>query len=207
MMPRIRTRLLPALTLLLVACSGSPQLPLLPTDGIILAFGDSLTHGTGAADGQSYPADLARLSGHPVVNAGVPGETSAQGLARLPAVLDQVQPSLLILCHGGNDMLQKQDLEATEHNLRAMVRQAQRRGIPVLLIGVPHPGLLLSTARLYERVAKKMHVPIDNGILAGILRRGDLKSDYVHPNAQGYRQMAAAVFALLKAKGALVSPA
>lgn len=201
--PRIRSLLALAAILWLAACSGAPQLPKLAADAVILAFGDSLTYGTGAATGQSYPADLARLSGHAVVNAGVPGETSARGAARLSAVLDRVHPALLILCHGGNDLLQRLDPETTERNLRAMVREARLRGIPVLLIGVPRPGLLLRTAGFYDRIAADMQVPIDDTILASILRRGDLKSDYVHPNAVGYRRLAAAVYALLKKRGAL----
>lgn len=200
---RIPFLLTSLIALWLAACSGSPQLPKLPAGGVILAFGDSLTYGTGAAGSESYPADLARLSGHPVVNAGVPGEISATGAARLPALLDRVQPALLILCHGGNDMLQRLDPAAMERNLRAMVAAAQRRDIPVVLIGVPKPGLLLTTAKAYERVAGETHVPIEDDILADILRKRALKSDLVHPNAQGYRLMASTIYALLKAKGAI----
>jgi acyl-CoA thioesterase I len=202
--PRLARPLLPALAvLLLVACSASPQLSPLPPKGVILAFGDSLTYGTGAAEDQSYPADLSRLSGHEVVNAGVPGETSAAGLKRLPGLLAAVHPSLLILCHGGNDMLQRLDPKQTKANLRAMIRLARKRGIPVVLIGVPKPGLLLGTADFYESIAKDMHVPIEDEALASILRQGNLKSDYVHPNAKGYQRLAAAVFELLKKDGAL----
>jgi lysophospholipase L1-like esterase len=202
-LPRLRRFLPLAAALLMAACSAAPRLPAIPADGVILAFGDSLTYGTGAAGDQSYPADLARLSGHEVVNEGVPGETSAQGLARLPHVLDEVQPALLILCHGGNDMLRKLDPRQTEANLRAMIRAARQRGIPVVLIGVPKPGLLLGTAEFYERIASDMHVPLEGGALATILRQGNLKSDYVHPNARGYRQLADAVYTLLKKDGAL----
>ena len=191
------------IALLLAACSPSPKLPALPPDGVILAFGDSLTYGTGAGEGQSYPAVLASLSGHEVVNAGIPGEISAKGLARLPALLDEVQPSLLILCHGGNDMLQKLDLGQTEANLRAMINEVKQRNIPVVLIGVPKPGLLLGTAEFYDKVAKEMHVPIEDEALPSILSKGNLKSDYIHPNAAGYRLLAEDVLKLLKKHGAL----
>ncbi|HXH71702.1 MAG TPA: arylesterase [Mariprofundaceae bacterium] len=191
------------IALLLAACSPSPKLPALPPDGVILAFGDSLTYGTGAGEGQSYPAVLASLSGHEVVNAGIPGEISAKGLARLPALLDEVQPSLLILCHGGNDMLQKLDLGQTEANLRAMIDEAKQRNIPVVLIGVPKPGLLLGTAEFYDKVAKEMHVPIEDEALPSILSKGNLKSDYIHPNAAGYRLMAQSVLTFLQKFGAL----
>jgi len=191
------------LLLLLSACSPSPKLPQLLPDGIILAFGDSLTHGTGAAENQSYPAVLAALSGHEVINEGIPGEISSKGLARLPELLDEAQPSLLILCHGGNDMLQKLDLAQTEANLRAMIEAAKQRGIPVVLIGVPKPGLLLGTAEFYDKVAKEMDVPIEDETLPAILSKGNLKSDYIHPNAEGYRLLAEAVFKLLQKDGAL----
>ena len=83
------------------ACSDSkPQLPLLSADAVILAFGDSLTFGTGANSEHSYPAELARLTGLTVINAGIPGEVTAQGVRRLPALLDRYKPQLLLLCHG-----------------------------------------------------------------------------------------------------------
>jgi len=191
------------LGLVLVACSPSPKLPMLPPDGVVLAFGDSLTHGSGAREGESYPAVLAVLSGHEVVNAGIPGEISARGMARLPELLDQVQPALLILCHGGNDMLQKLDTAQTAANLRAMIAEAQQRGIPVVLIGVPKPGLLLGTAEFYDKVAEEMGVPIENEALPSILSKGNLKSDYIHPNAKGYRLLAEAMLKLLSKYGAL----
>src|SRR5258708_7486386 len=96
--------------LVLVGCGGStPKIAKLDRGAVVLAFGDSLTFGTGAAREQSYPAILARDTGLQVVNAGVPGEVSADGLARLPEAIDESQPKLLILCHGGNDFLLKMD--------------------------------------------------------------------------------------------------
>jgi len=198
-----RLRALFLIGLLLAACSPSPQLSKLPPDAVILAFGDSLTHGTGANESESYPAVLADLSDHEVVNAGVPGEISAAGLARLPDVLDETQPSLLLLCHGGNDMLQKLDLRQTESNIRAMVREAQKRGVVVVLIGVPRPGLLLGTADFYKSVAADMNLTFEDEALADILGQRKLKADPVHPNAAGYRQLAESVLILLKKHGAL----
>jgi len=91
---------------LLAACSSQPQLPKLTPDAAILAFGDSLTYGSGADRGESYPAVLSRLSGLEVINAGVPGEVTSQGVMRLPDLLDEHLPQLLFLCHGGNDLIQ-----------------------------------------------------------------------------------------------------
>lgn len=189
--------------ILVTGCSSGPQLPRLAPDAVILAFGDSLTHGTGARQDQSYPALLEQLSGHRVINAGIPGEISANGVLRLPGLLDEYQPDLLLLCHGGNDMLRQLNLQATANNLRTMIREAQERGIAVLMIGVPRPGLLLGTADFYKGVATEMHVAIDDEVLSDILSKRSLKSDRVHPNAEGYRLLANAIYERLRKSGAL----
>ncbi len=75
------------LALLVSSCDKPPQISLLPADAVVLAFGDSLTHGNGAAEGQAYPEVLAGLLDRTVINAGVPGEISEAGLLRLPQVL------------------------------------------------------------------------------------------------------------------------
>lgn len=199
----LRLFALASLCLLLLACSSPPQLPRLSSDAVILAFGDSLTHGTGAAKEQSYPAVLERLSGYRVVNRGVPGEVTAQGLKRLPAVLDEVQPELMILCHGGNDMLRKTGMAAAAANLRAMIRMAQARNISVVLLAVPRPGVFLTPPEFYEDVADETGVPIESDVIADVLSERSLKSDTIHPNAEGYRMMAESLFSLLQETGAL----
>ncbi len=189
---------------LLVACGDDgPGLPPLAADAVILAFGDSLTRGTGARPEQSYPAVLAELSGRKVVNAGIPGEVSADGLARLGEVLDRVAPQLLILCHGGNDMLRKKNLAQTRSNLEAMIAQARARGVAVLLLGVPRPGIWLSTAELYADAAGATATPLEADAIASILGDAALKADPIHPNAAGYRRLAGAVHARLVELGAL----
>lgn len=189
--------------LLLQGCGQSPQLPKLGEGAVILAFGDSLTRGTGAADDESYPAVLAGLSGHAVINAGVPGEVSTDGLARLPELLDEHQPALLLLCHGGNDFLRRMDPATTAANLRRMVNLAKERGIGVVLIGVPQFGLFLSAAPFYGEVAEEAGIPYVGEILPDVLGERALKSDTVHPNAAGYRKIAEAVDRSLRDAGAL----
>ncbi len=202
----LAARLLPAALLLLLAACGpaGPQVEKLPDGALILAFGDSLTHGTGAGAGESYPAVLERLIGRRVVAEGVPGEVSGAGLARLAAALDRHVPDLLILCHGGNDILRRHDRATTEANLRAMVELARGRGVDVVLIGVPEPGLWISEgAELYARVAEAYRLPYEAEALAEIMVRGGLKSDAVHPNAAGYRRLAEAVAQVLREAGAI----
>jgi lysophospholipase L1-like esterase len=191
--------------LLAAACSKTPRLPLLAADATILAFGDSLTAGTGAGEAESYPAVLANLTGRKVVNAGVPGEVSAEGVIRLPELLERERPALLILCHGGNDLLARQNDQQIADNLRAMLRIAGVRGIPVVLVAVPSPDLTLRPPALYEELAKEFRIPIERTALPHILAKSPLKSDPIHPNSAGYRQLAESLSDLLKKSGALPS--
>ena len=138
-----------------------------------------------------------------MVNAGIPGETSGQGLRRLPALLAETTPSLVVLCHGGNDILRRMSLLQAASNLREMIRLIREAGAQVVMLGVPGFGLLLDSAPFYEKIAEQEQVPIDADILADILADNDLKSDNVHPNAAGYGKLAAAVAALLREHGAL----
>lgn len=187
----------------LCSCTKTPQLAALSPDAVVLAFGDSITFGTGAAPGESYPAVLEGLISRRVVNAGVPGETTAQGRARLAAVLDEQRPELLLLCLGGNDFLQHQDESRTDDNLRAMVTLAQERGIAVVLIAVPRLGFGLEVPKLYGMIARDSAIPLERKALKKILSSDSLKSDPIHPNAAGYRILAESVARLLGTAGAL----
>ncbi len=189
--------------MLSAACSKPVQLPLLAADATILAFGDSITAGYGAGEAESYPALLSLLTGRKVINAGIPGEISAAGVLRLPGLLESYHPALLILCHGGNDLLAHQNHQLIADNLRAMIRMAREGGVPVLLIAVPSPDLSLKPPALYAEVAQEFQIPVEMKALSRILGRRSLKSDYIHPNAAGYRMLAEAVAAQLKKSGAL----
>jgi lysophospholipase L1-like esterase len=170
----------------------------------ILAFGDSLTYGTGADPQQSYPAILQRISGVKVVNAGVPGETSAEGLARLETELDKHRPALLILCHGGNDILRNLPRKALKNNLSDMIHLAHSRNIDILLVGLPDISTLgFGTIALYEELADAEGTMYEEGILRKIERNVRLKSDRIHPTAEGYRMMAETFYEVLKAEGRL----
>jgi lysophospholipase L1-like esterase len=189
---------------LLAGCGGpKATVPKLAPDAVVLAFGDSLTYGTGAGRGDSYPALLEARIGRKVVNAGVPGETSAEGLARLPDAIDDAKPALLVLCHGGNDFLRRMDEARAADNLRAMIRIARDKGVPVLLLATPRPSLPPAVPEFYAALAKELAVPYEEAIMRSVLTDNRLKSDLVHPNAQGYAQIAAAVEGLMRRSGAL----
>ena len=188
---------------LLAGCSDEIALPKLSTDAVILAFGDSLTHGNGAATEESYPAVLEKLSSRKVINAGISGEQTGPGLKRLPGLLEQHKPQLMILCHGGNDFLRKKDMGKLESNLRTMINLAESKDIPVVLLGVPKPGLFLSSADVYQKIAESSNVVFIEDLVADVLSDNSLKSDRVHPNKDGYRVMAETIYSVLKGKGAL----
>lgn len=195
---KLRAALVVIAIALLGSCSKIPTLPPLGVNDVVLAFGDSLTHGTGASEPQAYPAQLAALIGRKVVNADVPGEVSADGLRRLPDVMEEHQPKLLILCHGGNDFLRKLGDAAAAENIRAMIRLARSKGIAVVLMSTPKPGLSVSPPSFYADLAKEFSIPIEQEVLSEVLSNNSLKSDLVHPNAQGYARMAEALSKLLK---------
>ena len=164
----------------------------------MLAFGDSLTSGVGAEEDESYPAVLAGLLRCSVVNAGVAGELSSEGLARLPSLLRRHKPALVIICHGGNDMLRKLDDQLISRNLRAMVGLAKESGADVVLLGVPKPGLFLKAPAFYAEVAEECRVAYEGKALSDILSTPAQKSDMIHPDADGYRQLAERIAALIR---------
>jgi lysophospholipase L1-like esterase len=197
-----------ALTLFLAAAlSGCgervPRVPAVGPNDVIVAFGDSLTYGTGAAETESYPVVLGQLIGRKVVRAGVPGEVTAQGLTRLPQVIEEHRPALVIVCLGGNDMLRRMDEAQVRKNLREIIRAIQARGIAVVLVGVPKPALITSAPAFYGELAKEFGIPYEGKIVTDVMYQLELKADPIHPNAKGYRKMAEAIAELLKRAGAI----
>ena len=175
-----------------------PSMTTLSESDVILAFGDSLTYGTGVSIENSYPSILADRIGRSVLNEGIPGELSVDGLRRLPELLDEHKPALVIICHGGNDFLRKKSIDALEQNLREMIQLVKNADAEVMLVAVPQPNLLiLSDAAVYQKVATEMNIPFVENTLSEILSNNDLTSDAVHPNTQGYQQMALAVESVL----------
>ena len=184
-------------------CDQTPKIEPLGDDAVILAFGDSLTFGTGASKQQAYPAQLQALISRKVINAGIPGEVSTTGLRRLPALLKQHQPDLVIICHGGNDILRRQDLQQTSDNIQRMIDISRSHGAEVLLVGVPEFGIFLSSAEFYTQLADDNRLPIENTVLSDVLKVAAYKSDQIHPNADGYEVMAKRLATLLEKSDAI----
>lgn len=200
----MRTIRIVLLSLFLSACGSEPQLQALPHDAVILAFGDSLTYGTGTKKESSYPSLLQQLSGRQVINAGIPGDLTAGGLARLADTLDETQPQLLILCLGGNDMLRQKAATEIERNLEEMIQISRQQGVPVLLLGVPRPAIFgLESAAFYYSLAERMEIPLEADIIPEVLSERNLRSDPIHPNTEGYRLIAEGVVNKLRESGAL----
>lgn len=193
-----RRRLLLAVAggLALAACGRRRKMEGLPAGAVVLALGDSLTWGTGATPDTSYPAVLAGLTGWQVVNAGVPGDTSAAALARLPALLQEHSPRLVIVGIGGNDFLRRLPPAETRDNIRRICRDAAASGAQVLLVAIPELSMLAAVARslsdhpMYEELATELGVPLHEGGWAKVLGDPALRSDAIHANAQGYEAFA-----------------
>ena len=184
---------------LLAACGDSPvKGRTVPTGATVLALGDSLTAGVGAGKGEDWPSLLADLTQWNVVNAGVSGDTSAQGLERLPALLEQHSPNLVIIGLGGNDFLHRQSAQATQDNLSQAIALVKAQGAQVVLQAIPQPSLMAAagaTAQdhpLYATLAKQHQVPLIEGLWGPILAQDHLRADQVHANAQGYAAFAKA---------------
>lgn len=180
------------------ACSSATNdinVSAIPKDATVLILGDSLSYGTGAAKGEDYPTLLAQRTGWDIINAGVPGDTSAQGLARLPDLLQMHQPALLMIELGGNDFLRNINIAETEANLRAIIQMAQSNNIQTLLVAIPDYQPVkaafggLSDHPMYAKLAEETNIPLVKDIFSDVLSKNSLKADYVHPNAAGYQQV------------------
>jgi acyl-CoA thioesterase-1 len=170
-------------------------------DGPLVAFlGDSLTSGWRLREAEAYPALVARAlreRGRParLLNAGVSGDTVAQGLARLPAVLRH-RPDVLVVALGINDGLRGLPLTETEACLRRIVSESQAAGARVLLVGVripaePDADRARRFNEIYPRLAAECRIPLVGDLLDGVAGKDDLLfPDHLHPNAAGHVRLA-----------------
>lgn len=202
----MRAALLVLCAVLLAACSTEKAAPL-PPGSVVLALGDSLTAGYGLNPEQAWPALLAGQTGWKIVNGGVSGNTSGDALARLPALLDEHAPRLVLVTLGGNDMLRKQPEAQTRANLARILELVRGRDARAVLLATPKPSLAgavfqnLSAPDFYAEVAEAGKVPLIADAIPAVLSDPELKLDQLHPNAEGQRQLAGKLFDALRKLG------
>ena len=200
-----------AIAVVLGACGKTLKLPTIERGATVLAFGDSVTFGTGAATGEDWPTVLAGQTGWRIENAGVPGDTAEAGKERIQALLDELRPALVIIEIGGNDFLRRRLPKAVKEDVRRMIQAAKKAGAQVVLVAVPEFSLLGAVTRkpsdspIYRELGDEEKIPVVSDVFSDILGRPELCVDQIHPNAQGYSQMASGILAYLRKLG--LSPA
>lgn len=189
------------LVLVAVACDRDYEHAPLPSTSNVVILGDSLTYGIGANSGEDYPSLLAERTGWNIINAGVPGNTSRDGLARLPVILEahergERKIDLLIIELGGNDFLKHVPESETVSNLRSILDHAKAQSISTVLIAIPKFSPVgaafgaLSDHPLYEQLAEETDTLLIEDLFSDVLAKNSLKADPIHPNAAGYRIVA-----------------
>lgn len=173
---------------LLAACGGNE--PVVLSGENIICFGDSLTYGTGAARNKSYPAQLSEIIGQPVINAGIPGNTTADGLERLETDVLERSPRIVLITLGGNDMKNGVDKTTAFKNLREIVEAIQAQEALVVIGGVNMLFWDRGYKAEYEKLADETGALLIPNVLKGLIGHGDLMSDTIHPNGAGYEIMA-----------------
>ena len=154
-----------------------------------VAFGDSLTAGLGASENNGYPALLAQKLGVAIRNSGASGLTTDDGLKRLDEVA-ALRPRLVLLCLGGNDVLNRAPRAQMLANLRAIIYRLQGGGSFVVLIGIRSASLRDHNETLFRSLAKETGCYYVPDLLRGIWGRPLLMSDAIHPNDLGYARIA-----------------
>ena len=194
----------------LVSCGKSAEkYAAIPQGATVLILGDSLSYGTGANAGEDYPSLLAKTTAWKIINEGVPGDTTAGGLERLPALIQQHQPKLLIVELGGNDFLHKVPQTKIIANLKAILANAKAAGVPTALVAIPEVSALraaignLQDHPLYEKLAQETATPLITEVFSAVLSDNVLKADQIHPNAKGYVEVGKIMDEKLKELGFL----
>ncbi len=161
-----------------------------PSGETIVCFGDSLTYGTGAGPGESYPSRLAKLLGREVINAGVPGDTTADALKRLENDVLALNPRIVLITLGGNDLMRDLPREEAFENLETIVRKIHRKGALVVVGGIDVPLFDRGFDDAYEDLQDSTACLLIPNVLKGLIGKHDLMSDRIHPNRDGYEIMA-----------------
>ncbi|MFO7606031.1 MAG: GDSL-type esterase/lipase family protein [Desulfurivibrionaceae bacterium] len=160
-----------------------------PRGEVIVSFGDSLTAGTGAGAGRDYPAQLARLIGEEIVNAGVPGDTTARALTRVDQIIE-LDPKIVMITLGGNDLKNGVSRELAFDNLAEIVHRFQEEGALVIIGGLDLPFWGRGFGDAYRELARETGAVLVPNVLGDIFGQPKLMSDRIHPNGRGYEVMA-----------------
>jgi lysophospholipase L1-like esterase len=161
-----------------------------PAGENIVCFGDSLTYGTGASQGMDYPTQLSRLIGRPVINAGIPGDTTATALSRLDRDVLGRSPRIVLITLGGNDLKNRQDRDRAFRNLKAIITSIQDRGALVIVGGLDVPIWGGGFQERYRKICEETGAVLVPDILKGLVGNPEKMSDAIHPNDSGYAVMA-----------------
>ena len=163
----------------------------MPTAGeSVVVFGDSLVEGVGASPGHELPALLGERLGVTVVNAGRRGDTASAALERLDSDVLARNPRVVVVLLGGNDFLRRVPRDTTFASLGAIVEQIRARGAAVVIAGVSLGLVTDQYGDAYESLAARTGSAYVPDVLGGVLGKGDLMADQVHPNDRGYALMA-----------------
>lgn len=163
----------------------------------IVAFGDSLVQGVGATSGNDFVSNLSKRIGKPIVNLGVSGNTTRDGISRL-SELDKYNPKVVILLLGGNDYLKKVPKEETFNNLQTIINHIHKKGSVVILLGV-RGGLLVDNFKDdFKKISEKNNTAFVSNVLDNLIGNNELMSDAIHPNDKGYKIISDRVYAVLK---------
>ena len=206
----LRTALLASTLLMVVAaCSERPAFAPLAEGAVVLAFGDSITYGTGADGALNYPAYLSRETGWQVINAGVPGDTANGARDRIGPLLTEHRPDMVIVELGGNDFLRQRPAGQVKEDLRAILRDIAAADALAVLLAVPRLSLLRATtgtladAELYRALADEEGILLLEDVLSDVLSEDSLRADPIHPNTLGYERLAKSVQEDLRSAGLL----
>jgi lysophospholipase L1-like esterase len=198
--------LLSAVLVLTAACSKTRE-EAVPAGSAVLALGDSLTEGAGVTSEQAWPNLLASKTGWIVINGGISGDTSEGALGRLPSLLEQHKPVLVLVTLGGNDMLRHLPEQETVANLEKIITLIKSQGAKVALLATPQPSIAgaafhhLAAADFYQRIADAQNVPLIKNALADVLSEPQLKGDPLHPNVEGHALLSEILYEELKLIG------
>ncbi len=197
--------------LLIIGCADRNQYEPLPANATVLAFGDSVTAGIGARAGEDYPTRLGELTGLRVINGGISGDTAREAGKRLGPLLASHEPVLVIVELGGNDFLRKTQASRVKEFLREIIRDARASGAVVALVSVPRLSLLrasvgaLSDSPIYAELAEEEGAILVPDIFSEVLSDDSLRADEIHPNAQGYSQLAQGIGVALAEAGLIAN--